>query len=1030
MMACMSDRTELQALLAQLELLPHAVSVHHPDGTVLGGNAAGRRIGLAHLESVDATLPWTDPTRAEWQGDLRVRWADGTDGWFMGTSRRQTIDDQDVLVLSMVDVSERRQWALDAIEGVVQRFRLSWAGSHLPVFLVHVDQEQFGCVLVGNEALQDLVGATGPLDGVHLSELFEMPGTEGRDETDRLVRRLLDAEDAGPAVTSRVRCTDGSTRPVVMGLTAARSPMGRPLFLLGYAIDQTPLVELEAARRRDLVHTEMIYEHGSDVVAVISPDGVFQFIGPSSIDVLGYDRHDLYGQAGLELIHPDDRELAAEALISTASRPGLAPPIHLRIRDGMDAWRPVEMVARNLLDVPEVNGIVLTVRDRSDQERAAQELEERERRYRQIVELATDGIASLDAEQRIVYANGHLERMLGHEPAALVGRSLVDLVVGPDRVAVRGHLESSEHDDERLRVQMLRSDGTAVSVMMAPAVRREGDEVIRAVVWISDLSETEATQARLEQSEQRMRALFEAHPDLIFRLDAAGTYLDFHSTDESLLVMPPEHFVGKTVHRVLSEEYAPGVADRFKGAIDEVIAGAEISTVNYTLELPDGAHHFEARMAPITSDEVIAVVRDISDLHHSEQRRVEHERELVRQQAQLERASLERELERASRIEAMGYLAATMAHDVNNLLGVINNYASAIRRSGTDPVVRRDAEEISAAVGRGAELTQRLLSIGRRPTEPHEVEAVRDLVRDLSENLRGAFDHGVALATDLPADPAHVRGSRPRIEQAVMNLVLNARDAAEAAGGAMVVTLAVEVRHAREWDWRPDGVVPGHYVVISVLDGGGGIPDTVRERIFEPFFSTKDGASSGLGLPIVREVAEQHGGGVGIHAVSVGGVSGTRMELWLPAVAAPARGAPSGHQTDPGDRSVRVLLVDDDADVRRSTRHLLEGMGHRVVDAADADAALAVIGADPVDLVLSDVRMPGTTGPDLLRRIRARSPELPAVFVTGYTDDLTGADDLVDVPVLVKPYAVEELAGLIDQLVLPRAAGTQGPERS
>ena len=131
-----------------------------------------------------------------------------------------------------------------------------------------------------------------------------------------------------------------------------------------------------------------------------------------------------------------------------------------------------------------------------------------------------------------------------------------------------------------------------------------------------------------------------------------------------------------------------------------------------------------------------------------------------------------------------------------------------------------------------------------------------------------------------------------------MNLVLNARDAAEAAGGQVVVTLSVESRHAREWDWRPDGVAPGEYVVVSVVDGGGGIPEQVRERIFEPFFSTKQGANSGLGLPIVREVAEQHGGGVGIHAVDVGGTPGTRMELWLPAAPAPPadpvrRGAPS-----------------------------------------------------------------------------------------------------------------------------------------
>ena len=249
-----------------------------------------------------------------------------------------------------------------------------------------------------------------------------------------------------------------------------------------------------------------------------------------------------------------------------------------------------------------------------------------------------------------------------------------------------------------------------------------------------------------------------------------------------------------------------------------------------------------------------------------------------------------------------------------------------------------------------------------------------------------------------------------------MNLVLNARDAAEASGGQVVVTLSVESRHARDWDWRPEGVGPGEYVVISVVDGGGGIPEQVRERIFEPFFSTKDGANSGLGLPIVREVAEQHGGGVGIHAVEVGGVPGTRMELWLPA--APAGSAPAADQER---RPVRVLVIDDDDDVRRSTRHLLEGMGHDVVDVRGASGALALIaGGDQIDLVLSDVRMPGTSGLELVRRLRTMAPGLPALFVTGYSDDLAGADDLRDVPVLVKPYSLEELASLIDEHAVHR----------
>ena len=355
---------------------------------------------------------------------------------------------------TVLDLTERQGWAQSAIEGVIQRFELSWARSHLPVFLVRIDDEGFGRVLVSNAAMSDLVGDAVEVDGRHLADLFEMPGLDGADGVDRLLRRLMASEDQGPTMTSRVVRPDGTSQQVLVGLTVARGPVGRPIFVLGYAIDQSPLEASEEARRRELAHTELIYEYGSDVVVVVSPEGRFQFIGPSAIDVLGHDRYDLVGDVGFELIHPDDRDLAREALASTATRPGVAPPLHLRIRDGSEEWRPVEIVARNLLDEPEVEGIVLTIRDRSDQARAEAELEERERRYRQIVELAADGIASLDDSYRMVYVNQRLASMLGYRPEELHGPAGVRrrrACVAGSGAAVRGHLRASPRTTDRVR---------------------------------------------------------------------------------------------------------------------------------------------------------------------------------------------------------------------------------------------------------------------------------------------------------------------------------------------------------------------------------------------------------------------------------------------------------------------------------------------------------------------------------------------------------------------------------------------------
>lgn len=286
-----------------------------------------------------------------------------------------------------------------------------------------------------------------------------------------------------------------------------------------------------------------------------------------------------------------------------------------------------------------------------------------------------------------------------------------------------------------------------------------------------------------------------------------------------------------------------------------------------------------------------------------------------------------------------------------------------------------------------------------------------ELVSGLADGMRrGLGDGAVVLTVDVdPDDPVVVHGSRSRIEQAVMNLIINAGDATRARGGG-VIAVSLERRSVDDHHPRPDQLSPGDYAVVAVVDSGGGIPDQVRPRIFEPFFSTKTGDNTGLGLPIVHEVAQQHGGGVGIHNVTVGDRIGARMELWIPAAPSMADGSGRGD-----DRGVaRVLVVDDDRDVLRSTRTLLEQLGHSVVEASSAAAAVAELHRGAAfDLLLSDVRMVDTGGVELVRAARSLHPAMAVAFMTGFSDDLVGAPDLADVPVLVKPYGVDELAAVV-----------------
>ncbi len=246
----MTEPSSFDDLASLVELLPQAMFVHDDAGALLVANAAGAELLALELEPIGGPLPWEGVSGSPTTVDLQIPNPGGPTRWMTAQSQVLDRDGRKLVVTTVLDLTERQGWAQSAIEGVIQRFQLSWARSHLPVFLVRIDDEGFGRVLVGNAALEELFGGEGTLAGRHLADLFEMPGMEGRIGTDHLLRRLMASEDRGPTMTSRALRPDGTSQRVLLGLTVARGPVGRPLFVLGYAIDESPLEESEEARRR------------------------------------------------------------------------------------------------------------------------------------------------------------------------------------------------------------------------------------------------------------------------------------------------------------------------------------------------------------------------------------------------------------------------------------------------------------------------------------------------------------------------------------------------------------------------------------------------------------------------------------------------------------------------------------------------------------------------------------------------------------------------------------------------------------
>ena len=380
--------------------------------------------------------------------------------------------------------------------------------------------------------------------------------------------------------------------------------------------------------------------------------------------------------------------------------------------------------------------------------------------------------------------------------------------------------------------------------------------------------------------------------------------------------------------------------------------------------------------------------------------------------------ALEEQLHQAQKMDAVGRLAGGVAHDFNNLLTAIKGTLALMLDdlSPLDPM-RADAEAIGEAADRAAALARQLLAFGRGHVMLRETVELNRVVEGTARMLRRLIPQGIELSTSLAAELAPVVADAGQLEQVLMNLVLNARDAMPPEGGKVILeTMNVEV-DAWPRGWAA-GLAPGSYVMLVVHDTGCGIDAHTQERIFEPFFTTKEvGKGTGLGLSIVYGIVKQSGGAVRVFSRPG---AGTTFRVLLPRAREMAP-PPSGLPAPTPPRGGTVLVVDDEAAVRHTTRRLLERAGFTVLDAPGGEDALrsAASHPGPIDLLVTDVVMPRMTGPELASQLVRDRPNTPVLFVSGYSreSDFEGTVDEMESSFLHKPFTGAELVDTATRLI-------------
>ncbi len=522
--------------------------------------------------------------------------------------------------------------------------------------------------------------------------------------------------------------------------------------------------------------------------------------------------------------------------------------------------------------------------------------------------------------------------------------------------------------------------------------RRDDGDAVSVLEFDSDVTETKRAQSMLKEREARLRSILETAPDAIITIDERGVIQSFSSAAEKLFGYAPGEVIGRNVkilmpaphrenHDAYLTRYVRTGEKHIIGIGRQVEAQRKDGTI-FPMELAVG----EVRLGG--THIFTGFIRDLTA-----------------------RVKMEQDLRQAQKMEAIGQLTGGVAHDFNNLLTVISGNLEMLERRLTDPEHREILNEAREASNLGAELTKRLLAFGRRQSLNPKPTDLNALAGGMAELLRRSLGEMVEIEIRLSKGLPLIMADPGQIENALLNLAINARDAMPKGGRLVIETAPVEIN--KDYAAAYADVMPGRYITLSVTDTGTGMTPEVRQRAFEPFYTTKGpGVGSGLGLSMVYGFVKQSGGHVQLYS-EFG--HGTTVRLYLPEYAGQAttvaEGASASIERAPLGKA--ILVVEDDPRVRRVSVRRLKELGYAVIEADSGLAALLVIEREePIDVLFTDIVMPGgMTGIDLAHEARRRRPALKVLFTSGYAEPaaIKGSTLTTNVDWLGKPYGIKEL---------------------
>ena len=611
--------------------------------------------------------------------------------------------------------------------------------------------------------------------------------------------------------------------------------------------------------------------------------------------------------------------------------------------------------------------------------------------YRLIFETANEGIWVVDANERTWLVNAQVTELLGYDESEMLGKSPFAFIDEELYERAATYFERLRQGDrQQFDFVFRRKDGSTIRVEMrtSPLINEDG-RYIGSLAMVTDLTERLAAEEALRHSERTLRTAFDSEPHCVKLVARDGTLLDMNASGLALVEADSlDQVRGAKVLDLIAPEHRGAYAD-----LHERVFQGERCTLEFDLVGLRGTRRaMETTAAPLPDDsgEIVAhlaVTRDVTA-----------------------RRELEEQLRQAQKMESLGRIAGGVAHDFNNLLTAIIGYGEAIERRGGE--AGADAREILRAADRAGDLVRQLLAFSRRQILEQRVLDVNDVVGEAVQMLRRTLGEHIDVVAALDEDLHPVRADPGQLQQVVLNLAVNARDAMPTGG-----VLTFETRNVLVGDDGP--LSAGSYVQLIVADTGSGMTDEVLEHAFEPFYTTKDaGQGTGLGLATVHGIVNQSGGAIVVESRPE---LGTSFTVYLPASDEPVtvqNGVPAPHA--PTRRATEtVLLVEDEDVVRGLVREILERDGYTVVEASCPEQALAASKDDSIDLLVTDVVMPRMSGPEVARALSVARDDLKVLYMSGYSDAMVAQQGLLEpgAAFIQKPFRAQELADKIRALL-------------